>query len=475
MAIIYNDSFPDNIEYWGTLFNVNLGAIVNVVNGGQGKPIKYTLTEPTEGAQQQILALEVNNIEYLGNASGTRSNNQPFTLLNRFPNAPTDDIVEGAFFVRQNTKYKVRVNEESFGTGILGAWTWQSDRFPFGFMYIDSDDVIHTVAFDSVIRDSYNASWHEWWGDYTQAVNFEGLVGYDYIKNSQIVIKVPYKMFKSEEGARKFLKYGDDSDDANKGGDEIAERNASDLYLKSTVYRSINSTRTGKTKVEEHEWRFTVEHYDNDGNEIDKWNRTVIGFVRDGQSGHYNLAFLNNPNKKISKITLDGVEQDITGFSWLTPVTTYTENKEDTIQDQTYYYWSDINTNMYIFDTLAHAQDALEGLMDGLVKTFQGDDLVKTTLNDNNLAFDTDMSDVFVLDQSDVQALARRFNAQVDVQGNLFADLFVGLSMHQNPIDCSIDLFEIPIDITAFCTTSNYHVRFSPSVTPGPEENNPTA
>lgn len=129
---------------------------------------------------------------------------------------------------------------------------------------------------------------------------------------------------------------------------------------------------------------------------------------------------------------------------------------------------------MYIFDTLAHAQNALEGLMDGLVKTFQGDDLAKTTLNDNNLAFDTDMSDVFVLTQSDVQALAKRFNSQVDAQGNLFADLFVGLSMHQNPIDCSIDLFEIPIDIMPFCTTSNYHVRFSPSVTPEPEEN-PTA
>lgn len=301
------------------------------------------------------------------------------------------------------------------------------------------------------------------------ANNNIGTNGYKFIKGSY---KINCRVYDSLSKAER--NNPEDSENATDETDEDSARDYTELYLKSTVYRSVNSTRTNKSKVEEHEWRFKVAKYDKDGNEIDKWNRTVIGFVRDGETGHYNLAFLNNPNKVIEKITLDGVEQPIGTFPWLTPLTTYTENKEDVIQDQTYYYWSSINTNMYIFDTLAHAQDALEGLMDGLVKTFQGDDLVNMEMGDNDLAFNTNMSDCFIMGTIGLHDLANRFNYVVTDNGKLIPDLFIGLSLHQNPIDCNIDLFEMPFDLNDFCETEDYTVKFSPDITPDPEPTNGT-
>lgn len=277
------------------------------------------------------------------------------------------------------------------------------------------------------------------------------------------------KWFTSEATARNYLIDGDDSGEIGGDTEEITpERNKSTLYLKATIYRSTMSTRTQAEKIETHKWEFDVLHYNDDGTEIAKWNRGVIGFVNDNiNTGHYNLGFMENTaTKNLIEIRKDGTKIDKNSFPWITPQTTYTENTKDVIEDQAYFYWSVINTNMYIFDTLAHAQQVIQGIEEGIVKMFEGDDLTNTQLNDNDLDFNTDMSDCFVLDQTDVQALARRFNAYVTSSGDIVSDLFVGMAMHENPIDCNIDLFEMPIDVSGFCEVENYVVKFSPRVTP---------
>ena len=273
------------------------------------------------------------------------------------------------------------------------------------------------------------------------------------------------KIFRDSQTAKDYLLYGDDSGEIGK--ETINERNIETLYLKSTVYRSVTSSRTQAVKVETHKWEFDVQRYNDNGTQINKWNRGVIGFVNDTNTGHYNLGFMENTaTKNLVKIRVDGVEVSKNSFSWVTGLTTYTENTKDVIEDQTYFYWSDISTNMYIFDTLYHAQQVIDGIEEGIINMFEGDDLTNTHLNDNDLDFNTDMSDCFVLDQADVQALARRFNAYVKADGSIISDLFVGMAMHENPIDCNIDLFEMPIDVSGFCEVENYVVKFSPRVTP---------
>lgn len=456
MAEIYRDSFPNNVEYWGTLFDVNLGALVNVVNGGQGKPIRYKLTKPVAGAQQQILALEVNNIEYRGNAYGSEVNNHPFVLTNRFQDTPTDDIVEGAFFVRQDTKYNIMIDEEPFGMGCTGGWNWNYHRFPFGFMYKDSNDVIHTIGYDAVTRDGAEVSWHAWYGDYSQPVSFDSLFFRDYIKNSQIVLKVPYKMFKSEEGARQFLKYGDDSDDANKGGDDGEGKDREYvLYYYADIYRTQFSHRSPSQKVARKKIEFVVKARDDKGETIPKFKYGVIGVVDDeNPNGYYNVKFEKDGNiDNVVKIYVDG--QEVSDFNFGTCESVWSDNFKP--NDGAWYYYARVQTNIKITSLLG---DALQSA--------QGDDLEPMEFNDNGIRLDTGMSETYILTNYDLHRLAECFNVQVTSDGGLLSSMFVGMSMHQNPIDCCIDLFALPFDANEFCTTATETIDFNPVI------NNPT-
>lgn len=430
-------------------------------NGEDFGKIKYNLVE---GGQYPYIELQLEHMAFWEWWGEKSYNLTPLLTKIYFDDVEREEIENGCFYINLP-----RANVISDGVPPLIQTNINENYHKlFGFVYADSDGETHLI--DITHQRVQRGYWQKAVAGRVDQMNdsFYSALGSLSFLESSGKIASNFPLAESLGGALKYLKTGDESDLLN-GGHEpvIAERNINTLYLKSTVYRSATSSRTQAVKVESHRWEFDVQRYNDDGTEIEKWNRGVIGFVNDTNTGHYNLGFMENTStKNLVKIRVDGVEVPKNSFSWVTGLTTYTENTKDVIEDQTYFYWSDISTNMYIFDTLYNAQQVIQGIEEGIVKMFEGDDLTNTHLNDNDLDFNTDMSDCFVLNQTDVKELAKRFNAYVTDSGDIVSDLFVGMAMHENPIDCNIDLFEMPIDVSEFCETEQYLVKFSPSVTP---------
>lgn len=380
----------------------------------------------------------------------------------------------------------------------------------YGIMYLNTGNKIHdypTVyglkngvvsriqgSFERVGTNIADRMYRYWWSSNTEWTDLEvGLTSYtlfcdaqcgmtlnpNNVMQTQMKLGLSGKMASSEASARRYLLEDDESGLIDGEEEEvISERNITTLYLESKVYRSATSTRTSPTLVESKKWEFDVQRYNDDGTEKPKYNRGVFAFVNDAwtsSSGHYNLGFIKNTaTNNLVKVRVNGIEVDKDSFSWVTGLTTYVENTKETVQDGTFYYYSKINTNMYIFDTLEHAQQAISSIgadLEGITKKFVGDSIDPMTLQNNELNFDTDMSDTFILNNADVKALATRFNAYVSTDGTIISDLFVGLAMHQNPIDCSIDLFSMPIALTDFVDVESYTVKFSPTVSNNEESN----
>lgn len=456
---------------------------VDIINNGEDKGnYKYSLIDNPDDVHPYIELL-ITELEYCYSTSSIRRKykmtSQSIAPRYVFSSVSNDDLIEGKACFFTNTISSTISSKTNSPSGTYVSPVLQSNiddttgKKVWGIIFQDStghNNIIQggTTANVAIPYVSIQGGGNP--GTMYQSI-ISMLAGWQSATSKCIgQIKSTLPIASSLSGALKYINNGDESELLNGGGEEVAERNIDTLYLKSTVYRSVTSSRTQAVKVESHRWEFDVQRYTDDGKQIAKWNRGVIGFVNDTNTGHYNLGFMENTaTKNLVKIRVDGVEVPKTTFSWLTGLTTYTENTKDVIEDQTYFYWSDISTNMYIFDTLYNAQQAIQGIEDGIVKMFEGDDLTNTHLNDNDLDFNTDMSDCFVLDQADVQALARRFNAYVTSDGSIISDLFVGLGIHENPIDCNIDLFEMPIDVSGFCETEHYIVKFSPRVTRNPD------
>ena len=127
---------------------------------------------------------------------------------------------------------------------------------------------------------------------------------------------------------------------------------------------------------------------------------------------------------------------------------------------------------MYIFDTLQHAVDAMTGAIDGLLKFTEEEETTPTPLNENDILTDVGMSNTYILTEVSLKTLTQCFNVQVDTNANLFSKMFVGMSMHSNPIDSCIDLFAMPIDAEDFCECEWETIDFNPLIQDPIEDNN---
>lgn len=455
-----------------TLYHIQVFTKVNsdtydtVINGGDIGKLQYEFEE--NSAQYPYVTYSFKEWEQ-AQSNNHRVALSSFEVRQIAPNITWTDIKKGCIYVRnvldsrtlqlEAPKYG---NRKSIKSSIL------YNDYAFAFLYLDQSDAIHEVICNNCPSVSVRIR-PDIGGEYSTSFTATTEI-WNQCSLTDMTVKSNFKMFPDFRSARKYLIDDDDSGELEPvggGGKDTAKRNKEKLYLYADVYRSNTSSRTEATKIESYKVEFEVQRYNDDGTEIEKWNRGVIGFVNDNWDGYRNLGFMQNTaTKNLLKITEQGNDIPINNFQWLTGKTTYTENTKDFVDIDPYFFYANIRTNMYIFDTLHHAQQSIEGIEEGIVKMFEGDDLTNTHLNDNDLDFNTDMSDCFVLSQTDVQALARRFNAYVTSSGEIISDLFVGMAMHENPIDCNIDLFEIPINITGFCEVENYVVKFSPRVTP---------
>lgn len=469
--------------------------IYNKVNSGEDKGnYKYNLIDSPTGTHPYI-ELEVTDSRWCYK-SGT-SINRKFEMSNSsvspkyiFDTVNNEDLIDGkACFFNAFTSATITVDtqylEPCYNTNITESALFHI----WGIVYQDANGQNHVINgsgnYPTVTTDyvSIQGGGNDSHRQYSVVNHLMGSAGACCKCLAKINSTLP--IADSLSGALKYVNNGDESELLDGDDSQTSERNINTLYYEAKIYRSSTSTRTNPTLIESHRWEFDVQRYNDDGTEKPKWNRGVFGFVNDSWcsgTSHYNLDFIKNTStNNLIKIRLDGVEQDkdtfFTTTSTTTPTTgrtTYTENVTESIQSGTFYYYARVNTNMYIFDTLQHARDVISGLSDdltGIVKKFVGDSIDPMTLQNNELNFDTDMSDTFILDNDDVKALATRFNAYVSADGTIISDLFVGLAMHQNPIDCSIDLFSMPISLTDFVEVESYTVKFSPTLSNNEESN----
>lgn len=206
---------------------------------------------------------------------------------------------------------------------------------------------------------------------------------------------------------------------------------------------------------------YKIEFKRSDGarNPISVMGGLTLAFSSESTATDYkNLAFVKNPAFDVYKIELNG--QDITNsFDWSQRWTVWTNNN---LFDG-YYYWSNIVTNMYVFDSYENAVNAIEhGIIDGLLVNANIGDTEKTPLEDNEIDYDGGMSETFLLTKDTINQLADRLTIEVSADGSVLRNMFVGLSMHNNPVDVVIDLFALPIEVTDFVTTEVSKIDFNP-------------
>lgn len=225
------------------------------------------------------------------------------------------------------------------------------------------------------------------------------------------------------------------------------------LYMNTVEYKSEFSIRKPSEIVGYRQVKFYVRSTTETGDKIKYINRAVVGFCQNNSSSYRNLHFLKNDAFEVYKIETryakSGAWTDATKtFDWSTYFSVYKENSFY----NGYYYWSTIDTNMYIFDSLISAQKGIQGLLDGLIDGgFGVSDTVETTLTDNIVDYDCGMSETWILDEESARKLATQFNMELNNNNtNIIGDVIIGLSMYQNPIDVVVDFFDIPIEIDDF-------------------------
>lgn len=466
---IFNNVIDDAVYRWGSTINASEDVLQGIADGtSEGAGIKYSVEETTANYQQ--VEFTINNITYFHSRAGYKTNNQPIPLRLVIPNLEQNvDFTKGCFYFRQDVQYNTQIFEETQafgGLGILNGFIWNYYRSPIGFMYLDTNNVLKTIQPDAVQRPSVTVSMHYWFGDYNEPYTFDN-VWTDYIKECNTTVTATQRIFASELDARKYLKFDDETGDINNkgGGESVGVDREYKLYYYADIYKTQFSHRKPSSKIGREKFEFIVKMRDKDGNAINKYNRGVIGWVDDSNAdGRKNLRFMKNTaTNNYLYANVDGTK--IENFDFTNAYTTYTKNfKPD---DDIYYYYANIQTNMYIFDTLANAQNFLDGLNDkliGILEDFsQIDNTTDTVMNDNDVASDTNMSNAYILSKVDLHLLARAFNVQVN-NGNIVQSLFVGLSIYQNPIDCNIDLFGLPFEVSEFTDYTPETIDFNPII-----------
>lgn len=179
-----------------------------------------------------------------------------------------------------------------------------------------------------------------------------------------------------------------------------------------------------------------------------------------------NITFVKNPAFNVYKILENGV--DVTrSYDWSRRFTVWKNNV--LFNDE--YYWSNIVTNMYIFETYQKGLDAIQsGIIDGLLSDSPIPDTTPTPLSDNEIDYDGGMSETFLLTKADMNKLADRLTIEVSADGSVLRNMFVGLSMHNNPIDVVIDLFALPIQVDDFVETEETSIDFNPRTHQDPND-----
>lgn len=313
----------------------------------------------------------------------------------------------------------------------------------------------------------YTYSWSSTSGYNTFNRLLHGILWNTHFVSSSIQLKTNYYIFETETDLDYYLRTGDGSKALTTK--PVAKDRTTELYLYAQEFNSEFSIKVPSNVLDFKQIKFSVRSTTESGDKIDNISRAVIGYIVSGNDmdEYKNLKFLKNSNFEVTKIetrTNGGEWQDVTGtFDWSSVYTVYS----DTVYYDGYYWWSNISTNMYIFDNMANAIKGLLGLTDGLLKNVIGKGVLsKTALTDNMIDYDIGMSETYLLTQEKVNQLANRFNQIVTSDGNILGGMFVGLAMHNNPIDVCIDLFALPIDVTDFVTTSTHSINLGVTTSP---------
>lgn len=184
----------------------------------------------------------------------------------------------------------------------------------------------------------------------------------------------------------------------------------------------------------------------------------LISKIEGNATTYRNITFVKNPNFEVYKILENGV--DVTNsFDWSSRWTVWENNN----LFEGFYYWSNIDTNMYIFESYQKGLDAINtGIINGLLKdSFNIGGTIETPLSDNIINYDCGMSETWILSEEQSKKLAKQFNMELnDNNTNIVGDVIIGLSMYQNPIDVIVDFFNIPIDISDFYEYEEDSFRF---------------
>ncbi|MCQ2077726.1 MAG: hypothetical protein MJZ20_12005 [Bacteroidaceae bacterium] len=183
-----------------------------------------------------------------------------------------------------------------------------------------------------------------------------------------------------------------------------------------------------------------------------------------------NITFVRNNAFEVYKILENDV--DVTrSYDWSRRFTVWKNN----VLYNEEYYWSNIVTNMFIFETYQKGLDAIQsGIIDGLLSDTPIPDTAPTPLADNEIDYDGGMSETFLLTKADINKLADRLTIEVSTDGSVLRNMFVGLSMHNNPIDVVIDLFALPIKIDDFVETEEADIDFNPRTHQDPNDSGDT-
>mgnify|MGYP003312253381 CR=1 FL=1 len=437
-----------------------LGA--KVKNGEDNGGLNYKVTSGTNRPEVQI-AYE----EFLIRATAYQDLTLVSPCINRLvvdtnQIADYDTIDEGVFYFSQpyiNLIYRDDYHAVSSSLPTVSQL--------MGFIYKDTNGDIHNIAPNNLVYTQNPASIINTSGA-SQSYPFD-FFGFSnkYYRGASAELSATYKIFKDKGGAIKYLNTGDDSGEiGDDTGDSVGKDREYTLYYYADVYKTQFSHRNPSTFVRRDKIEFVVSMYDPKKDmPIAKFNRGVIGWVDDDNgSNGMNLRFMKNTTvNNLIEIRVNGVKVD--NFDFSAVHSTYKNN----YKDGNYYYYAKINTNMYIFDSLANAQGLIDDLNDklnGLLHGGQNGDTVETNLNTNSVDYGCGMSETFILTKAQMLELAQRFNTVVSSEGNILSGMFIGLGMHNNPIDVCIDLFALPIVVDDFVVTTKSHISLGVTHTP---------
>lgn len=281
-----------------------------------------------------------------------------------------------------------------------------------------------------------------------------------------------FKLFKTRQGAVKYLATGDNSDEVESEDPtgDLAEDREVTLYYESDIfsrsYNSSTSTHIGASNI-----HFRVQYKNNKGEEIVNPYRAICGYVANNNMPNDtnrfgNIVWIANNNINLIETKQHPVSGTIAPSKSIPNYNNTTGFYPPYITNNTIYD-ARYRTNMRIF---ANEQDALNFLNGGNPTPigesgnqfnpsgFIGD---KTVFNDGHDLNGGGMSSCWIMNESQLEDLANVFTTglttvEEDNNGvivNITKTCARAFASHGEPIDAVVDLFWIPFDPTEFVNT----------------------